>query len=236
MDSFSLLAFSIFIHGFTSSFHCIGMCGPLALSVNTHPNKNWSTNIIYNFGRLSSYTFIGAILGLTGSGADQLGKMANIQWLSGIFAGSFLIFIGLKMIFYSNLHFQRFSFPVQKFYHPIYNSIKKEEISPNLGAFFIGSLSALLPCGVLYPAYAIAFSSGTYLGGMILMSLFFLGTFPGLFLFGLSYSFISKKIKPSLIPKFGILVVLLGMLTIFWRVQTTEDEPHCHTPAKTFLK
>ena len=53
-----------FTIGILGSFHCIGMCGPLALSL---PLKNNNTGtkffgaILYNSGRVTTYIFLGLI-------------------------------------------------------------------------------------------------------------------------------------------------------------------------------
>ncbi len=51
--------------GLLTGFHCIGMCGPIALVLPLN-NKSWGTRIlsamIYNIGRTVTYASMGAVL------------------------------------------------------------------------------------------------------------------------------------------------------------------------------
>ena len=55
--------------GFLGSFHCAGMCGPLALAL---PGSNGSMlslvggRLTYNLGRVVTYSILGLIAGLLG--------------------------------------------------------------------------------------------------------------------------------------------------------------------------
>ena len=61
-----LINYSALILGFIGSFHCIGMCGPIAfaLPINRKNNiKKIALIFLYYFGRLLSYSFISFIFG-----------------------------------------------------------------------------------------------------------------------------------------------------------------------------
>ena len=236
MDNFALLLSLAAVQGITSSFRCVTMCGPL-LGIVTDGGKNrWVNNGIYQFGRLFSYSFLGIILGLSGKGADSLGELSQIQWLSGILSGGFLIFSGLR-IFFGKSRFGIQSLPFLKnLSKAIFIRNKDPQKNTFFTAFLIGSLSALLPCGVLYPAYALAFSSGNPLGGGIVMVSFFMGTFPALFFAGAGISWIRSKINSGKLSYLGLILVLLGMGTVFMRVNAQNGSAHCHTPAKSLHK
>jgi uncharacterized protein len=236
MDNFILLLSLAVVQGITSSLHCVTMCGPLLGMVTENGKNRWINNGIYQFGRLFSYSFLGIILGLSGKGADSLGEMTQIQWLSGILSGGFLIVSGLNIFFGKSL-FHTQSLPyLQKLTRPIFGRNRDPQKNSLFTAFLIGSLSALLPCGVLYPAYALAFSSGNPLGGGIVMVFFFMGTFPALFFAGAGISWIRTKIHPGRLSYLGLILVLLGMGTVFMRVNTQNGSSHCHTPAHSLHK
>jgi len=61
----------LFAAGLFSSFHCIGMCGGIALSQSgrgSFPRLGMhGSSILYNLGRVVSYTALGALAGLLGS-------------------------------------------------------------------------------------------------------------------------------------------------------------------------
>lgn len=60
------MIWSGFVLGFLGSFHCIGMCGPLAMSLPDTASSNvyfMSGRLLYNLGRAATYTFMGALFG-----------------------------------------------------------------------------------------------------------------------------------------------------------------------------
>ena len=57
--------------GLAGSFHCIGMCGPIAfvLPINRSSKTSLFYQIfLYHFGRLLSYSMIGLLFGFIGKG------------------------------------------------------------------------------------------------------------------------------------------------------------------------
>ena len=55
--------------GFASGFHCIGMCGPIAISMGLTKNQKtnfYLQNLTYQFGRIFTYSLLGAALGIIG--------------------------------------------------------------------------------------------------------------------------------------------------------------------------
>src|SRR5215211_864596 len=86
---------SAFILGFTGSFHCVGMCGPIALSV---PSKNKQSKFestgLYLLGKTLTYTLLGFIFGLFGR---QL-MIAGFQQTLSIIAGLLLLSVVAVML------------------------------------------------------------------------------------------------------------------------------------------
>ena len=61
--------FAMLLAGLAGGFgHCISMCGPLvaALSVG-EPRQGFLHHLLYNLGRVTTYSILGAIVGLSGS-------------------------------------------------------------------------------------------------------------------------------------------------------------------------
>ena len=77
-----------FTIGLVGSFHCIGMCGPIAFAIPL-PHPSWFNRIlgslIYNLGRINTYAIFGTIFGLIGKGFAFAGFQ---QWAS--------IFLGIR--------------------------------------------------------------------------------------------------------------------------------------------
>src|SRR6188768_110874 len=86
------MLYTAFLFGLISSFHCVGMCGPIALMLpvdRTNPTKKASQILTYHIGRLSAYASIGLLFGLLGRGFF----MAGIQQSLSIFIGVAMIVI-----------------------------------------------------------------------------------------------------------------------------------------------
>jgi len=76
--------------GFTVGFgHCVGMCGPIVVSLSLALEKRGiaAPQMLYHAGRISTYTFLGGIVGLTGSFTRVTAAMAGLQKGVLIFSG-----------------------------------------------------------------------------------------------------------------------------------------------------
>ncbi|MEP6676436.1 MAG: sulfite exporter TauE/SafE family protein [Ferruginibacter sp.] len=202
--------------GLLGSLHCIGMCGPLALSLPLDTNSRSSKIIgatIYNTGRVVTYTLLGILVGLIGKTFSFFGFQ---QYLS-IFLGALIVLmIVVPKKYQTNLNTQ---YLLPRFFSSIRFSIatlfKKET---KLSFFIIGMLNGLLPCGLIYIALATAATTGDWLHGSIFMMFFGLGTLPAmwsLIFFGqhLKFNFRKKiqKAYPYLMICMACLLILRGM-------------------------
>ena len=73
---------SAFFLGLLGSLHCVGMCGPLALSLPLERStkiKLVFESLIYNSGRIVTYMLLGAVLGLLGQGFFVIGFQNNFE-------------------------------------------------------------------------------------------------------------------------------------------------------------
>src|SRR4051812_5896860 len=89
---------SAFIIGFLGSFHCVGMCGPIALALPLTGNSKNAiliSKLLYNSGRIVTYIFLGIVAGLLGHTI----MMAGFQKTLAISSGIFIIAIALGSIF-----------------------------------------------------------------------------------------------------------------------------------------
>jgi len=207
---------SIFIYGLTSSLHCISMCGPFIGAMNINQKVIWRTNILYNTGRLLSYMIIGLMMGYFSAGIQFAGNLLELQKLASIAAGLFIIIMGLAMAFNTSGSGSFFNTIAKKLFSPV---LKKISGSSRKGSsvFLFGLFTGLLPCGVLYPAFALAFASGSPLDGTILMAVFFTGTLPALMIFGIGFQKLRSRVKPSYISWVGMIIIIIGLYTIYAR-------------------
>ena len=170
------MLYSAFFFGLISSFHCIGMCGPIALMLpveRNNPSKKVIQIITYHLGRLSAYATIGFLFGLLGKGFFLAGLQQKLSIFMGI-AMFVVILIPEKVFAKFN-----FSKPVFKLISKIKTTLGSQFKNKSYQSLFtIGLLNGFLPCGMVYVALfgAIAMQSEGF--GVIYMLLFGLGTIP----------------------------------------------------------
>lgn len=200
--------------GFLGSFHCAGMCGPIALALPLK-NNNWLSRVlstlIYNFGRTFTYALLGLLFGLIGKGF----KMAGFQQTVSIITGIVMILSVLFPLIFRN----RFKAKSFSFISGIQNSLSKMfSVSTYFSLFTIGILNGLLPCGLVYTAVALAITSNDSINGMFAMIAFGLATSPMLIAIsiignslGLAIRRVFTKIIPYIVIIIGILFILRGL-------------------------
>lgn len=186
--------FSAFIIGILGSGHCLGMCGGItSMLTSAIPNKinQPKTRLIfsYNIGRIFSYSFIGAIVGFTGSiAAKQIGMPLAIL---RIIAALFLIFLGLYigqwLMWLTQV--EKLGKKTWKYISPLAKHVIP--VNSSLKALGLGALWGWLPCGLVYSMLTWSLASGNVLDGALIMTFFGLGTLPSL----LVMSYGSIKIK-----------------------------------------
>lgn len=203
---------SAFVLGLMGSFHCAGMCGPIAISLplhgNTVPQKIFG-GTLYNLGRTITYGIMGALFGLLGQGMEMLGFQQKISVLMGALMIISVLFPALFKNQYS-MDKSIFSF-VGKLKKSIGQLFSIRSFS---SLFFIGMLNGLLPCGLVYMAIAGAIGTGNAGQGTLYMILFGLGTIPMLLTISLAGNMMSQTIRKKINKLIPVLVVVVGLLFI----------------------
>jgi len=201
-----------FVVGLVGSLHCIGMCGPIAIALPVPDSSNLSFftgRILYNIGRVVTYSFLGAVLGLLGGRI----ALAGTQQVVSIILGVVVIAAVLLPQKYKN-YFAQHSL-AQKLAQPLKSNIgvlfKKGTFS---AMFLIGILNGFLPCGLVYVALAGAIASGDAISGAAVMILFGLGTVPAMFAASVFGKFINIGIRTKIRKAVPVLAILLGVIFI----------------------
>jgi sulfite exporter TauE/SafE/copper chaperone CopZ len=202
----------LFVIGLLTSVHCVAMCGGICLSQCVPKNQivkekpglmdTMRPSLLYNLGRVISYTVIGAVVGAIGSVVSFSGTMKGLVQLA---AGVFMVIMGLNML---NI------FPGLKRLNPRMPKIFARLVYSKRGSsspLYIGILNGLMPCGPLQAMQLYALSTGSPVKGAVAMFLFSAGTFPLMFAFGALSSFMNKKFSGKLMTVSAVLVVVLGM-------------------------
>ncbi len=198
--------------GFLGSLHCVGMCGPIALALPFN-NKNGfnriSGGLVYSFGRITTYAFIGLLFGTFGKGLSLVGLH---QWIS-ILVGTIMV---LSVIFSSNqFHGFKLSRYIIKATNVLRSFMFKYLRKEGTFALYIfGILNGALPCGLVYMAVLGSMASANPLHGALFMMLFGLANSPALLAIvwakGLLKSEYLTRIRRA-IPAF---VVIMGLIFV----------------------
>jgi len=198
--------------GLLGSFHCVGMCGPIAFMLpvdRTNSVKKISQIAIYHFGRLLSYSIIGLIFGLVGKGLYIFGIQQQLSIVIG------LLMILVVLIPYQTFNKYNFSKPIYKIISKVKSALGKELQKKTPDTFLtIGFLNGFLPCGLVYMAVFAAIASGNALQGSLYMLVFGLGTIPLMTTTIYFSQFLKGNVKQRIQKAIPVFVVLIGILFI----------------------
>ena len=203
----------IFIFGILTSFHCLAMCGGIAISQSMGNKTQKSENLkvkmpiiflpalLYNLGRILSYTVIGGVIGGIGHVINFPGILKGIIPIIG---GIFMIIMAINLIgifpFLRKLNVRM----------PLFIA-KKIRNSNNYGPLYVGLMNGLMPCAPLQIVQLYALSTRSVIYGAATSFVFALGTVPLLFSFGLINSVINKKYSVKILKVSVVLVLILGI-------------------------
>lgn len=201
-----------FFVGLFGSFHCVGMCGPIAIALPV-PNSSKisfvSGRLLYNLGRVTTYSFLGAVFGLLGSRLVISGFQQSVSIVLGI---AIVVVVLIPPKYKAKITQHKF---VQKITLPLKSGISDLFKHGTFSAMFlIGILNGLLPCGLVYVALAGAIASGDAISGSAVMILFGLGTIPTMFAATIFGKFINLNIRRKITKVIPIFALVLGLLFI----------------------
>ncbi len=232
------------ILGLVSSFHCVGMCGPIAFLLPIDRNniiKGTFQVISYHLGRIFAYTLIGIIIGLLGKGFNLLGIQQYISILIGV---AMLLVLLLpytaKKLKFNIAWYHRL---LQKIKSRIGLNLKNKTLDTFLS---LGFLNGFLPCGMVYIAAFTALTLGSVWQGSLYMMIFGIGTIPlmtaVIFLRKLLSPIIKRhiqKIAPFAIAIMACLLIVRGLglgvayLSPANKIDTVSAAQECYPDEQT---
>lgn len=201
-----------FFIGLLGSFHCLGMCGPLALAVPVKGSGRLTTifnSLIYNIGRISTYMILGAIVGTIGGSIRFSGYQTTLSISMGVLL--LLIYFlpkKVKNIFLDFAVIKTISANFKKLFHKALNIQNKSAL------LILGFLNGLLPCGLVYVALAGSLGFAGYLESGAYMLVFGLGTLPMMFSVFVIKDVIPLKIRKKITRLIPIGVAVVAVLLI----------------------
>lgn len=204
----------LFVVGLVTSLHCVAMCGGINLSqcmsykpAEGDANKvaKLKPSLLYNTGRVVSYTIIGGIAGVLGGAVSFSGAAKGVV---AILSGLFMIIMGLNML---NL------FPWLRKLNPRMPKFFAKKVHGNkgkYGPFIVGLLNGLMPCGPLQAMQIYALGTGSFVAGAFSMFMFSLGTVPLMFGLGALSTLLSTKFTHRMMKVGSLLVLVLGFIMV----------------------
>jgi hypothetical protein len=201
--------------GLVSSFHCVGMCGPLALALPVHHLQKIQQAfavLLYNLGRVITYSVLGGVFGWLGRGIYIAGFQ---QWFS-ITMG----FVILLLAFLNYMLSRPFSAAWLRSLHSSIQQIMGRLLkAPRQHHYLLlGMANGLLPCGLVYLAIAGSLTTTSIGESILFMGSFGTGTLPAMLLlsfFGvhikLSLRQQMRKAVPFIIAGMAVLLILRGL-------------------------
>lgn len=243
------LIVAAFITGILGSIHCMSMCGGIACSVGYLDKQPTAEQPIhfagddkqrgsdaallsaefvnalkFNFGRLCSYSILGAFFAYVGHHIINLNDTSTLLSAFRYFSASLIALIGFKYLFGLKLidMLEKAGF---RLWNQVKTSLKVNRYLSSSSVVALGMVWGLLPCGLIYTMLISASSAGTAWGGALIMFAFGLGTLPAM----LSISSISRTIKDTknnlwLKRVFGCALILLAVLLVFLEMNAACDD------------
>ncbi len=207
--AFWLAALSI---GFVGSFHCVGMCGPIALALplgNRTKVSRFLGIALYNIGRILTYTLMGMVFGVFGKGFVIGGYQQILSILLGVLLlAGLLLPAGISGKWNMTKIITHLVIKVKSLLSGLL--VQKS----NSSLFLIGTLNGLLPCGLVYLAVAGAIATGSVSKGGLFMAAFGLGTAPAMFSVALVAGMIKQNVRTYIqkaVPVF-VAVMAFGLI------------------------
>jgi sulfite exporter TauE/SafE len=218
MSLMPLLA--MLISGVAGGFgHCISMCGPVvgALSVG-ETRKGLLHLLLYNLGRVTTYSILGGIVGFSGSFLMLATSIETLQRAIMIIAGISIILMGLSTAEWLPLHGRirgcSQGGKVMQKIMTLFNAPR------SIGSYYpMGIVLGFLPCGLTYTALLAAaraaMEAGNPFGGMLqgalMMLLFGIGTAPALILVGKVINTISHTTRKRFYRVASLIMIATGV-------------------------
>lgn len=206
-----------FVTGLLGAGHCLGMCGGLvsALSLSDIGRQGgWLFHLLYNSGRIATYTVIGAVVGWLGSALAYTDHFRLVTRSLLLASDVFIILIGLGTAgLFARLTVNKLEFPgAMRQMTMAVTALRR--LPPALAALPLGLLFGLLPCGYLYAVAITAAQSASMATGALMLLAFGLGTAPALILFGGAAHWLSGRARTWMLRVAGLLVAGMGGINL----------------------
>lgn len=226
------LMLNVFLTALVSGWHCALMCGGIAMSFEKKvifvPRQSlWSMQLIIHIGRISGYTLLGGIIGLIGVPLWQQ-TWLPIQRLL-FFSASILLLSQAFWLICGSKRQWKIPFFNGKFLSHLINQtiptvIRHYTVSYSWKQHFLkGILWGFVPCGLIYSVLPLAFLSGGFIPGALLMLAFGLGTLPNLLLISRFSAYLSQISHTQWVRYFAVsLMFITACFGLYYTITLPE--------------
>ena len=199
------------------------MCGGFACALGTGQSERSHAigrQLLYNLGRLTTYTFIGALAGsigqviCTSAGVTNTaldGPLSTSQRLLAVASGVLMLLMALQFFGFRRLHHVAVGFGGGAFV----TGFRALLAAPGAAApLAFGVFNGFLPCPLVYAFAAQATAGAHALSGMMTMAAFGLGTFPAMLMMGGVGRAIGPAWRHRGVRLAGGFILVLGLITL----------------------
>jgi hypothetical protein len=163
--------------------------------------------MLWSFGRIVTYSIMGALFGLIGVGF----KLIGYQQIISIAVGVTMILSVILPALFKKITFGSLS----SVFNPVRRGMQRLfQEKNNRALFLIGIFNGLLPCGLVYMAIAGSIGAADLPLAIGYMALFGLGTLPLLLVVSLLGNVVSQTIRQQINKVVPFVVVLIGIIFI----------------------
>jgi len=217
--------------GFFGSFHCVAMCGPIVLALTSTKDNYYQfflNRMIYNSGRIVTYSILGFLVGAVGHSLLLAGFQKSISISIGV-----LMIISVIIINY--LPRIKIGTPLLTRLNRFIKSIFSSTIAKRnkMSLLIAGLANGVLPCGFVLLALAGASATQNALQGSLYMTLFGLGTVPAMIAVAAFGKIASLRARMAITKYAPIAMILLGLLLIYRGVNMEQEGCPLHQQTST---
>lgn len=199
--------------GLFGSSHCLVMCGGIAAAIGARAGEHrLRTMLLFNSGRLLSYSLLGLLVSLAGLWL-QSQHQTLMQGLRTV-AAVMLILMGLYVARWWMLltRFEQLGKPLWNLLQPLTRRFMGS-VRPH-HQLLLGMLWGFLPCGLIYSTLTWVAANGDPMTGALAMLAFGAGTLPALFAGTLAGNLLTPWLShPHVRQLAAILLITFGVWT-----------------------
>jgi len=196
--------------GFLGSFHCLGMCGPIAMAVpfpRSGSGIHFLAVLLYNIGRILTYFAMGVAFGLAGSHL----RLAGYQRHLTLTIGMLMLVWALASLFIYKPVTLAYS-GIWNFLSPLMSKLMRKRSLVWLPV--LGMLNGFLPCGLVYMGLGGSLLTHSVWEGGLFMAMFGLGTLPFMMAVPMLAKRVSNQTRARIRTFYPVIVLVMAGLFI----------------------